>query len=39
MCPTLLPSSRLDIEGLQLLEVSKALFLHERLDIRVGPPE
>lgn len=39
MRPTLLPSSRLDVEGLQLLKVSKALFLHEGLDIGVGSPE
>lgn len=36
--PTLFPSSRLDVEGLQLLEVSKALFLHEGLDVGVGLP-
>lgn len=36
--PTLLPSSRLDVEGLQLLEVTKALFFHEGLDVGVGPP-
>lgn len=38
--PTLFPSSRLDVEGLQLLEViTKAFLLHKGLDIWVGPPE
>lgn len=38
--PTLPPSSRLDVEGLQLFEViTKAFLLHKGLDVWVGPPE
>lgn len=38
--PTLLPSSRLDVEGLQLFEViTKAFLLHKGLDIWVGLPK
>lgn len=38
--PALLPSSRLDVEGLQLFEViTKAFLLHKGLDIWVGLPK
>lgn len=38
--PTLLPSSHLDVEGLQLFEVTaKAFLLHKGLDVWVGPPK